>query len=834
MKHIHLIILFSFSFFSNVYADSFEGYTVEQLIYDVQTRNYDRAIPFMESTMHDYEGLNREQISDEVYAGLATLLATSYINEGRMGDADSLVDHSLSNLKSRAVPFDKMYSLVYAYGAIQSNLGNYDRSLKYLEEARDWLRNKQELLDQFITVQSAVFFNHLKLGMNNIALTEMHECFSLIEQHPNFPRKENALLQLYNQASMLAEEIGLKEDVKEYVSKAYVLSKNNPVFKAEHLKAANNLATCYSNDGEYEKALEIFHEIESSDLTIEEQALMFNNIFINYYYMNKEKECILYAKKSSDAYRQRLLDVFTTFPLLISESLYSKSVLQLGTNNDILKKFSSNTQALKNSYDNLLIIKTLLYSQNREYKRIIKSDPVLEIKYNNYLNLRSKSYLQSQLNDEDSINYKEQSIIAEQDLIQSLASKSQIIGNLNSVDYSVVQRSLKPGEAAIEFMTFVGFDVAKDTVLRIGAIILSNEPDKIDFVEVCTNNELYDLLVNSIVDRLSGRNINSLYSADDLRLYNLVWSKLETKLKPYKTIYLSPVQNLNQVCFSNLPCPDGTRLYDHYDIHIVSSTANICERDNNSEYKNAVVYGGIHFNTHHSSDALSYRDAVIEMMEDSSRGAFSYLPGSEEEAQSINDILSHNGYKVNTLKGSDASEISFRGISGNSPDVIHLSTHGFYLVGFDLQNKYFKNFSMYSDRDRTLLYSGVLFSDANKSFANSDKFKSLNDGIMTAEEISLLDLSNTKLLVLSACNTSEGVSLEGYGGLVKAFKLAGVKTIVASAWAVPDQATSMLMTHFYQFLVKGNSVNSSLIQAQKETAKIYPDPYYWAGFMVIE
>ena len=108
------------------------------------------------------------------------------------------------------------------------------------------------------------------------------------------------------------------------------------------------------------------------------------------------------------------------------------------------------------------------------------------------------------------------------------------------------------------------------------------------------------------------------------------------------------------------------------------------------------------------------------------------------------------------------------------------------------------------------------------------------DGVLTAEEISTMDLSNTDMVVISACESMIGCSNEGLGGLPKAFKLAGVRSILGSLWKVSDSVTSLLMNEFYQNLNKGLSKNESLIRAQYKVRELYPDPYYWAAFILLD
>jgi len=69
--------------------------------------------------------------------------------------------------------------------------------------------------------------------------------------------------------------------------------------------------------------------------------------------------------------------------------------------------------------------------------------------------------------------------------------------------------------------------------------------------------------------------------------------------------------------------------------------------------------------------------------------------------------------------------------------------------------------------------------------------------------------------------------------LQRAFKLAGVRSLLLSLWKVPDKETAELMTVFYQHYLAGNSARDALRKAQLDMKKKYR-PYYWAAFVLIE
>jgi CHAT domain-containing protein len=92
-------------------------------------------------------------------------------------------------------------------------------------------------------------------------------------------------------------------------------------------------------------------------------------------------------------------------------------------------------------------------------------------------------------------------------------------------------------------------------------------------------------------------------------------------------------------------------------------------------------------------------------------------------------------------------------------------------------------------------------------------------------------------VILSACETGLGEirGNEGVYGLQRAFKIAGVQSMIMSLWQVPDKQTAELMELFYEnWLVKGMSIRTSLQTAQKTLRDKKLEPYYWAGFILLE
>ncbi|MBU0488298.1 MAG: CHAT domain-containing protein [Bacteroidetes bacterium] len=182
-----------------------------------------------------------------------------------------------------------------------------------------------------------------------------------------------------------------------------------------------------------------------------------------------------------------------------------------------------------------------------------------------------------------------------------------------------------------------------------------------------------------------------------------------------------------------------------------------------------------------------------------------------------------------------ATEESFKNLSGKSPDVLHIATHGFTVPLGDINDAYKVFENSFVQNYNPLFRTGLLFAGANRTWNGGKQIRGIEDGILTAYEAGQLDLSKTSLVVLSACETGLGTvkGSEGVYGLQRAFKGAGVRYIMMSLWTIPDEQTAELMSLFYSKLVSGETIRKSFAFAQNEMKKKYA-PYFWAGFVLVE
>jgi tetratricopeptide (TPR) repeat protein/CHAT domain-containing protein len=178
-----------------------------------------------------------------------------------------------------------------------------------------------------------------------------------------------------------------------------------------------------------------------------------------------------------------------------------------------------------------------------------------------------------------------------------------------------------------------------------------------------------------------------------------------------------------------------------------------------------------------------------------------------------------------------------------SPRILHLATHGFFLgdQSRDSNQERLTPAMLGGGLDRLsgtelenpLLRSGLLLAGFNVWQAGGELPAEAEDGILTAEDVTGLDLQGTELVVLSACETGLGQVQVGEGvfGLRRAFVLAGARTLVMSLWKVPDRQTQELMVDFYGRILAGEPRAEALRQAQLALRSRYPHPRYWGAFI---
>lgn len=396
-----------------------------------------------------------------------------------------------------------------------------------------------------------------------------------------------------------------------------------------------------------------------------------------------------------------------------------------------------------------------------------------------------------------------------------------------------VRDCLKPGEACIEYV------VTDSAVLALVLTPGVQAPHCVPLMGLDQMQRVARLLDGSHQQSMT----RALYDNDTEHLYARLWQPLEPLLGQARDIYFSASGFLNAIAFAAIKSPDGQNLIDHYDLHQLTTTAMLVGRDSKPQSwhpRSAQIFGGIYYNDYQREDyesqmvqlragAQSAQLEAREVIDD----AFPFLPNTVAECDRVARLMRDNRAQVDEKVGGEPTEDAVRAMDGHSPDIIHFSTHGFCVNNIEQARKvpFFKKF----DNLNTMLCTGLVLAGGEDTWLGTQAMTA-HDNLLCSYEIASLNLDNTQLVVLSACETGlGGFGTEGVYGLQRGFKQAGVKSICASLWSVNDHSTAQLMQAFYRHWMGGDcTMRQALKAAMLEQRAINPQPYYWAPFILLD
>jgi tetratricopeptide (TPR) repeat protein len=615
---------------------------------------------------------------------------------------------------------------------------------------------------------------------------------------------------------------------------------------AEHpdiAMALTNLAELYYGKGNYISAALLYRE---------SYGIHINNLMANFSWLStREKEMYwlqeieFYSNLNAFSISARN-EVPAAAELSYNASLVSKSLL--------LETARELDQAIANSTDTNLLAQFQELKQLRRFYNKLQSEDATD-----------KGIME---------RYKRQADSLDKILMKSFGEYATAKRKFE-ITWKDVQTSLSATDAAIEFGRY--YD-DKDSAYKYMAMVVRAGYEYPKALKLAD-----EVSIRSAVER-----------KDFSALYNLIWSDLESLLMGVETVYYSPIGELNNVSFTAM-CYQGADsvlsalalnrggvisggeekrqgcnavLLDRYRMSRLTTTRYLADgtlAKARSINLSLTLFGGIDYDNSVSTHAAAMEEISkndfafhLNLMKEHARSKgtgkdkrsdsdkvikMDYLPGTKQEVVSIAGLLANDRWNVRTRTGAQAGEYELKqDLEKQAPAVLHIATHGFAFAdeikkGSGLLEP--QKVNSYKVAENPMVRCGLMFSGSNISWTGNAKQmieRTGEDGILTAAEVADLDLSDTKLVVLSACETGLGKieGAEGTFGLMRGFKLAGVEQLIVSLWKVPDSETQELMTNFYQALSKSNDPVASFEKAQKTMRLKYPnEPEKWAGFVLV-
>ncbi|TRX56074.1 CHAT domain-containing protein [Fulvivirga sp. M361] len=754
------------------------------------------------------------------YGASLNNLAVLYKETGQYNKAEDKINHAIEVISKANGDNSMPYAIALNNQAMLfQTMGRYDQAEKMMNKTIGISGAQQSERSgnhqKFLTNRALLY---QEMGQYEKSEAEFKELIrlkkgSLGRFHPDYAHVQSSLAALYMDMGKYGEVEPLLNDAIEIYQKKF--GDEHPVYAS----AISDLGNFYRFEGKFD---------EAEPLLTKSNAIRKKTLGENHpaYVQSIEDLAILYWNKkdytkAEKLYKESLtksMEFISNFFPPMSEAEKTRYWDKLHPRFERFFSFAVDVRTdhpslMSDVYDYHVVTKGLLLSSTSKVKeKILKSDDKELIKdYLSWLDQKemlaryyaySKEELEEQKIDLDSI---ERTANATE---RSLSQRSDLFSEgyeLKKEGFKEVKARLKEGEAIVDLVRVPKFNNNPTGEIKYVALLVKPGKDKPEYVVIDNGVQLetrYYKYYNNIIQQ----KLKDEYS------YKQYWLDIDAKLVGVKKLYISADGIYNQINLNTLLMPDGKYVLSNYETVLVSNSKNVKSGSGTSAGKSAVLIGNPPFS-----------------------GPINPLPATKTELDNVSRLLSNGGIRSTKYLGEKATEANLKAIK--SPKILHIATHGYFLKDEQVSSGKVFGISAESARNNPLLRSGLLLSGAEKTIdTNNPSLESNDNGILTAYEALNLDLENTELVVLSACETGTGDVKAGEGvyGLQRAFLAAGSDGLIMSLWKVDDKATQELMSSFYKYWIRYKNRTRAFRQAQNELKAKYGSPYYWGAFVMVE
>ncbi len=520
-----------------------------------------------------------------------------------------------------------------------------------------------------------------------------------------------------------------------------------------------------------------------------------------------------------------------------------------------MKYFEFNLAAYGLYYDNLLRIKGLKLAalkNERQRMRMIRdpkqSEKLKEL--NDLKNLAGKLYnltpVERKKTGLDLADIESTIKKIQQELADSSGGAPDSLIDL-SINWQEIRENLKEDEAALEIFRFKPYgDEETDSVYYLYLILTPRTLEHPEIGFQYLGRELEGDALHQLLDASKATD-PEYFDQNDLKTlkkaYNLYWLPIMYHLGGVKKIYFSADGVYHRINPAVLVNPEtGRYVYEDFEIEHVTSTKAVVENKKkrtgdkgNYLFGYPNLYGNVQDSPELESEAANRSIVPKEIGSDLKRYWLSDLPGTLTEVKGIDSLFRVNGKASKLFTEGLASETNIKKVK--EPAVLHIASHGYFIADQDVQDEKLYGFDRGIVSSNPLLRSGLFLAGAG-SYLDTDplQWRFQDNGILTAQECLDLDLENTDMVVLSACETGLGEiqNAEGVYGLQRALMVAGTRSVVMSLWKVHDTATMEFMLAFYSNWLKSGDKLTAFDLARQTVRAKYRLPYYWGAFILLQ
>ena len=806
------------------------------------------AIPFLLKQKEKKEKEN--PFKEDDYYSIVMPLNYCYMQIGDIASSQKLLSSAMAVYNQRSSQPNSEYTrgLWLCRGALEFLLKNFGQALAYLHQAQCMYEESNDYGEMYIRLLMNMASSYQANGDILSAKIYMDEAKEQFEHLYGsiFSISNEDHLKVLLSYGRVCDAVGHCNEAEKCYKYIVNHCKKNAFTQETYIIAYNNLAALYMKQGRWTEGAKLLEGLEGNNN--EMNYLLSQNKAICQLYLRNYPKSILSLREMNDCFLQNIDAIFSNFTGLERENYWQNISRGLILANNLIAYHTDASDAISMAYNNTIFCKTLLANSSNIFDKFAmqSSNSDIRVLYSRYKELKNRlAYKTNSASGRDSLIWDITDI--ERTLLSSMGNLGKQLCDMART-WQDVKGTLNDGEIAIEFCYAPRMEHYPDVQLYYGAFVMRKDFDHPVLVSLENVDSVEAVFGDIESDELL---INDLYASNkSITLHNMLWSKILPYMNGVKKVYYSPTGYLSNINFEVLRNEAGAMLNERYTMYRVSSTANISEvkAPERATYLSSALYGNIKYDE--SMDAMAeassaydeYSGTDIEpqlaLRSENERGKWGPIPSTKKEIEDIRRLLVGKGITVTVFDSIAANEESFKSLHRHSPDILHLATHGFVIDTPQKakDNKFVAKTNIYSQKDSYLMWAGLTLAGGNNIWQGKFNLTNVEDGILTADEISRLDLSNTKLVVLSACETARGKvdPVDGVYGLQRAFKLAGVQTIVMSLWKVQDDATAMLMTQFYKYLTDGVEKHQALWNAMMDVRKKYKDPYYWAGFVMLD
>ncbi|WGS71378.1 tetratricopeptide repeat protein [Pseudanabaena galeata] len=736
-------------------------------------------------------------------------LAALYESQGNYSAAEPLYKRSLAiwekalgaNHPSVATSLNNLAALYRSQGNYPAAEPLYKRSLAILEKA---------------------------LGANHPSVaTSLNNLAALYQSQGNYPAAEP----LYKRSLAILEK---------------ALGANHPSVAT----SLNNLAALYRSQGNYPAAEPLYKR----SLAIREKALgadhpdvatSLNNLAVLYQSQGNIDRAITFQQKGLEV-QEHNLKLNLASGTETQKQAYMQTVLSgtFGTVSLHVQSAPTNPAATRLALTAILQRKgrllDILSTNMQTLRQYLTSD--IQPQFDQWLTLKSQ-LANLDLKNTPIDKYRTIQQQAEE-LESNLNRRSAELQAINeTVTIAAVQKQIPTDAVLIEFFRYSPFnpkaalDKDKWGKPRYVAYILQNqgEPKWVDLGEAATLEPSIQTFRQAISRPPTNpdREVDpQLTVAEVKQTARELDQKLMQPIRPLlgnaRHLLISPDSDLNLIPFAALVDQQNRFLLETYDITYLSSGRDLLRSNRKGiNLTNPVLFSDPDYGKP-SDNLIASNGRNPCSIQIASRGEeitslanqiFCQLPNVAAETSAIQNLLP----QAQLLSQAQATKAAAKKL--RNPSILHFATHGFFLPDPPNTNP------DTPIRQNPLSQSALVLANFNQRQSCGDDPNC--NGVLTAQDVTTIDLRGTKLVFLSACETGLGKVTNGEGvyGLRRAFTLAGAESQVMSLWKVNDQVTRELVESYYQNLKANQGRSQSLKTIQLDLLKKYGYPYYWAAFI---